>query len=109
MKDYLIETDAYWCAFTIGDPENDKSVGVISQFAKDTGVMTVLTTLDEHGVGLVAELANKLEAVEKPMVLLPKFDGYVPHIARELQAAFRIACDNAGIRITTVDTGNGND
>lgn len=50
MKDYLIQTDSYWCAFKTGDPENDKAVGVLSQFAKDTGVMTIFSTLYDPGV-----------------------------------------------------------
>ncbi|HDC4490741.1 TPA: ead/Ea22-like family protein [Enterobacter asburiae] len=45
------------------------------------------------------ELKRKLEAAEKRTVEMPAFDGYVPHVARELQAAFRIACDNAGINV----------
>lgn len=32
-------------------------------------------------------------------VELPPFDGYVPHIARELQEAFRIACAGNCIKI----------
>lgn len=43
----------------------------------------------------------KLEAAEKKIVEMPTFGGYVPHVARELQAAFRIACDNAGINVAT--------
>ncbi|WGA03118.1 ead/Ea22-like family protein [Enterobacter ludwigii] len=48
----------------------------------------------------------KLEAAEKKTVEMPTFDGYVPHVARELQAAFRIACDNAGINVAAA-TGKG--
>lgn len=44
-------------------------------------------------------LMDELEAAEKKTVEMPSFDGYVPHVARELQAAFRIACDNAGINV----------
>lgn len=44
-------------------------------------------------------LLDELEASEKKTVEIPTFDGYVPHVARELQAAFRIACDNAGINV----------
>ncbi|MEN8608346.1 ead/Ea22-like family protein [Enterobacter hormaechei] len=44
-------------------------------------------------------LLDELEAAEKKTVEMPTFDGYVPHVARELQAAFRIACDNAGINV----------
>ncbi|MHA0960832.1 ead/Ea22-like family protein [Enterobacter cancerogenus] len=44
-------------------------------------------------------LLDELEAADKKTVEMPTFDGYVPHIARELQAAFRIACDNAGINV----------
>ncbi|MGM8734433.1 hypothetical protein [Enterobacter hormaechei] len=46
-----------------------------------------------------APLLDELEAAEKKTVEIPTFDGYVPHVARELQAAFRIACDNAGINV----------
>lgn len=48
----------------------------------------------------VLALLDELEAAEKKTVEMPTFDGYVPHVARELQAAFRIACDNAGINVT---------
>lgn len=45
-------------------------------------------------------LLDELEAKDNRAVEMPTFDGYVPHIARELQAAFRIACDNAGIKVS---------
>lgn len=51
------------------------------------------------------ESEAKLEAAEKRAVEMPTFDGYVPHVARELQAAFRVACDNAGINITAAGKG----
>jgi|GEM_PF-5116160 len=40
-----------------------------------------------------------LTEFEARQVALPTFDGYVPHVAEELQAAFRIACAGAGISI----------
>ena len=58
--------------------------------------------LDEDGNNTLAALKLALagmEAAEKKTVEIPTFDGYVPHVARELQAAFRIACDNAGINV----------
>lgn len=57
------------------------------KFVQSANPATVLALLDE------------LEAAEKKTVEIPTFDGYVPHVARELQAAFRIACDNAGINV----------
>ncbi|OWS96346.1 hypothetical protein CEQ52_07510 [Enterobacter kobei] len=48
----------------------------------------------------VLALLDELEAKDNRAVEMPTFDGYVPHIARELQAAFRIACDNAGIKVS---------
>lgn len=48
---------------------------------------------------------GRAEAAEKRTVKMPAFDGYVPHVARELQAAFRIACDNAGINIAAAGKG----
>ncbi|EPX7616592.1 ead/Ea22-like family protein [Enterobacter roggenkampii] len=53
----------------------------------------------------VLALLDELEAAEKRTVKMPAFDGYVPHVARELQAAFRIACDNAGINIAAAGKG----
>ncbi|HCS5867827.1 TPA: ead/Ea22-like family protein [Escherichia coli] len=53
----------------------------------------------------VLALLDELEAAEKKTVEMPTFDGYVPHVARELQAAFRIACDNAGINVTSAGKG----
>lgn len=45
------------------------------------------------------ELRQRITELEAQEVKLPLFDGYVPHIAAELQAAFRIACADAGISI----------
>ncbi|EPL8295769.1 ead/Ea22-like family protein [Enterobacter hormaechei] len=53
----------------------------------------------------VLALLDELEAAEKKTVEMPTFDGYVPHVARELQAAFRIACDNAGINVAAAAKG----
>ncbi|HDR2525640.1 TPA: hypothetical protein QCI36_000596 [Enterobacter ludwigii] len=53
----------------------------------------------------VLALLDELEAKDNRAVEMPTFDGYVPHIARELQAAFRIACDNAGINIAAAAKG----
>ncbi|HGU9975783.1 ead/Ea22-like family protein [Enterobacter ludwigii] len=54
----------------------------------------------------VLALLDELEAAEKKAVEMPTFDGYVPHVARELKAAFRIACDNAGINIAAAGKGD---
>ncbi|KTI36926.1 hypothetical protein [Enterobacter roggenkampii] len=54
---------------------------------------------------LALALLDELEAAEKKTVEMPTFDGYVPHVARELQAVFRIACDNAGINIAAAGKG----
>lgn len=53
----------------------------------------------------VLALLDELEFAEKKTVEMPTFEGYVPHVARELQAAFRIACDNAGINIAAAGKG----
>ena len=50
-------------------------------------------------------LLDELEAKDGRTVEIPTFDGYVPHVARELQAAFRIACDNAGINVAAAGKG----
>ena len=60
-----------------------------------------------QGQGLEHRIAaeKRAEAAEKKAVEMPTFDSYVPHVARELQAAFRIACDNAGINIAAAGKG----
>lgn len=60
-----------------------------------------------QGQGLEHRIAaeKRAEAAEKKTVEMPTFDGYVPHVARELQAAFRIACYNAGINVAAAGKG----
>lgn len=83
-------------------------------FNMDIHSQTVLALLDELEESerlrlkfqeANCELCQKLEAAEKKTVEIPSFDGYVPHVARELQAAFRIACDNAGINVAAAGKG----
>ena len=50
-------------------------------------------------------LLDELADAEKKAVEIPSFDGYVPHVARELQAAFLIACNNAGINVAAAGKG----
>lgn len=47
----------------------------------------------------VLALLDELEAAQNRSVELPSFDGYVPHIAKELQAAFKVACAASGITV----------
>lgn len=63
-----------------------------AEFISAANPATVLALLDE--LEAAEKRVAELEAWE---VKLPLFDGYVPHIAAELQAAFRIACADAGI------------
>lgn len=60
--------------------------------------MCPVNVIEMHAKKVLA-LLDELEAAEKKTVEMPTFDGYVPHVARELQAAFRIACDNADINV----------
>lgn len=48
---------------------------------------------------MVDDYRERIAELEAREVKLPLFDVYLPHIAKELQAAFRIACADAGIRI----------
>ena len=91
------------------DYGSDDSQGSITYM--DSGDFTQKQT-DLNGAFIAAAnpatvlaLLDELEAAEKKAVEMPTFDGYVPHVARELQAAFRIACDNAGINVTAAGKG----
>ncbi|MET2729457.1 ead/Ea22-like family protein [Escherichia coli] len=84
-------------------------------FNMDIHSQTVLALLDElekmqaqsskwceafhKAVSVGARYEERIAELEVREVKLPLFDGYVPHIAAELQAAFRIACADAGIGI----------
>lgn len=99
-----------------GDPEvlalldeleaKDKSISFLkdqlaqlANFNPDWDKLEAATgSLREHMAELTSARARIAE-MEAREVKLPSFEGYVPHIAKELQAAFRIACTAAGIRI----------
>lgn len=72
--------------------------------ADDHYAQSRITVVDVSDPDVLA-LLDELEAAEKKTVEMPSFDGYVPHVARELKAAFRIACDNAGINIAAAGKG----
>ena len=71
----------------------DADITDLNSFNEAANPATVLALLDE------------LESAKKKTVEMPTFDGYVPHVSRELQAAFRIACDNAGINVAAAGKG----
>lgn len=79
---------------------NKQALRQTAEKAQEHGVFN----MDIHSQTVLA-LLDELEAAEKKTVEMPTFDGYVPHVARELQAAFRIACDNAGINVTAAGKG----
>ncbi|HFK5809293.1 TPA: ead/Ea22-like family protein [Enterobacter bugandensis] len=62
-------------------------------------------TQRSFGLEVVEALLDELEAAKKKTVEMPTFDGYVPHVARELQAAFRTACNNVGINVAAAGKG----
>lgn len=94
MNDYIIRTKPYWCSYTIAETKGDSSVGVIAKFDEVTGVMTVLTTLDEHGVGLVAKLVGKLKALEKRISELERKPNWINHCDKTAPAALRFLAEN---------------
>ncbi|KZQ20274.1 ead/Ea22-like family protein [Enterobacter roggenkampii] len=77
-----------------------QSLRQTAEKAQEHGVFN----MDIHSQTMLA-LLDELEAAENKTVEMPTFDGYVPNVARELQAAFRIACDNAGINIAAAGKG----
>lgn len=81
----------------------DISLAEGTQLDADITALNALNSAANPTTVLV--LLDELEAAEKKTVEMPTFDGYVPHVARELQAAFRIACDNAGINVTAAGKG----
>ncbi|MDL0032908.1 ead/Ea22-like family protein [Enterobacter hormaechei] len=85
----------------------------LNEILKPNMLLPVIDDMDadnlRHVIKTVSEnyslLHAKWETAEKKTVEMPTFDGYVPHVARELQAAFRIACDNAGINVAAAGKG----
>lgn len=100
--------DAYRAAYNTWQEktewvQKDKRFDVLLPWGKHRA--DVLKEYIDHLEARCTSLLDELEAVEKKAVEMPTFDGYVPHVARELQAAFRIACDNAGINIAAAGKG----
>lgn len=83
--------------------QKDKRFDVLLPWGKHRA--DVLKEYIDHLEAKCAALLDELEAAEKKTVEMPTFGGYVPHVARELQAAFRIACDNAGINVAAAGKG----
>lgn len=83
--------------------QKDKRFDVLLPWGKHRA--DVLKKYIDHLEAKCAALLDELEGKEKKTVEMPTFDGYVPHVARELQAAFRIACDNAGIKVAAAGKG----
>ncbi|HGL6522807.1 ead/Ea22-like family protein [Enterobacter hormaechei] len=79
--------------------------GLENGLKADGYVSTTVRFIQRASPQTVLALLDELEAAEKKTVEMPTFDGYVPHVARELQAAFRIACDNAGINVAAAAKG----
>ncbi|MCW3298067.1 ead/Ea22-like family protein [Escherichia coli] len=75
-----------------------KELAIIKRYTK--GIEAQKKFIAAMTPALVLALLDEMEAKDNRAVEMPTFDGYVPHIARELQAAFRIACDNAGINVS---------
>ncbi|AGH75428.1 hypothetical protein ETAC_16535 [Edwardsiella piscicida C07-087] len=65
MADYIIQTGNYVCSYTTASSEGDKSVAVIAKIDKETGRVTVLSMIDEYGVGLVESMASEIQEYKK--------------------------------------------
>ena len=74
-----------------------KELGNISRYTK--AMIALLEFKEAATPDAVLALLDELEAAQNRSVELPSFDGYVPHIAKELHAAFKIACAAAGISV----------
>ena len=88
---------------------NDTPLIEIAKMVSNLAIQLDVQIARSNQLSIALEAAEKriaeLEDAEKKTVEMPTFGGYVPHVARELQAAFRIACDNAGINITAAGKG----
>ncbi|EHF4963694.1 hypothetical protein M8R49_09705 [Enterobacter hormaechei] len=91
MKDHLIQTGNYRCAFSLGDPKVDKLMGVISSFDVKTGITGALSTLDEHGVGLVNALVQerhnrnvKLKKVEELDAMARGVEAFIEYLHADI-------------------------
>ncbi|MEQ0259422.1 hypothetical protein [Klebsiella sp. CN_Kp075] len=98
--DYMIGCDPAYSA-------EEKAVGIICRVDKKSGVVTVLSKLDEHGVRVVESLAEEIRACKKalvkrePTVVIPSI--WKHYSGSKVAGIYEAAMDKAGVKWLSVD------
>ncbi|ELY4780727.1 hypothetical protein SM077_002578 [Cronobacter sakazakii] len=99
QKGYLREQCNEWERKAISNFENCSEMAARIEELESQRQMAFIAS--NRWADKFREAEKRIAELEARTVKLPAFDGYQEHIVSELQAAFRIACGNAGINLET--------
>lgn len=107
MTTKLIEIGNYRVGVDPTYSPEEKVVGIICSVDEKSGVVTVVSKLDEHGIGVVEALAEELRACKKvlskrqPTVVIPSI--WIHYSGAKVAGIYEQAMNKAGVKWLSVD------
>lgn len=100
MTTKLIQVGGYRVGYDPAYSTEEKTVGIICSVDEKTGVITVVSRLDEHGVRVIEALAKELQS-RKPTVVIPSIWSH--YSGSKVAGIYENAMDKAGVKWLSVD------
>lgn len=100
MTTKLIQVGGYRVGIDPAYSPEDKTVGIICRVDEKSGVVTVVSKLDEHGVRVIEALAEELRAYKPPVVIPSIWSHYS---GSKVAGIYENAMDKAGVKWLSVD------
>jgi orotidine-5'-phosphate decarboxylase len=107
MTTKLIQVGVYRVGMDPAYSPSEKAVGIICSVDEKSGVVTVVSRLDEHGVRVVETLAEELRACKKalnkrqPTVVIPSIWHH--YSGAKVAGIYEQAMNKAGVNWLNVD------
>lgn len=107
MTTKLMQVGGYQIGIDPAYSSEEKTVGIICSVDEKSGVVTVVSRLDEHGVRVVEALAEELRACKKalikrqPTVVTPSIWNH--YRGAKVASIYEQAMDQAGVKWLSVD------
>lgn len=100
MTTKLMQVGGYQIGIDPAYSPEEKSVGIICSVEKKSGVVTVVSKLDEHGVRVIEALVEELQARMKTVVIPSIWKHYS---GSTVAGIYENAMDKAGVKWLSVD------
>ncbi|WP_419058502.1 hypothetical protein [Kluyvera georgiana] len=107
MTTKLMQVGGYQIGIDPAYSSEEKTVGIICSVDKKSGVVTVVSKLDEHGVRVIEALAEELRLCKKslskrqPTVVIPSI--WKHYSGAKVAGNYENAMDKAGVKWLSVD------